>query len=192
MGDRQCQEDLQRFGQRHDLLRKAGHPIFSLDGLGASEVEDQVRQAVEEKSRKNAAVAKLAEMRQAIETGGNLEALAAEQGLEVQDSGEFGRFGTITGLGSNRAVIDAALELDAGQIGGPVESALGAVLFEVAERKTFDAEEFEAEKTSVRSSQESERLNQLIASLIELRRRDLTPKYDAQVLANFGIDPPDA
>ncbi len=157
-----------------------------------SEVESQVRQAVEEKNRKVAAVAKLEEMRRALETGANFEELAAEQGLELQDSGEFGRFGTITGLGSNQAVINAALGLDAGQLGGPVESDLGAVLFEVTERKTFDAEEFETEKATIRSSQESERLNQLIASMVELRRRDLTPKYDAQVLANFGIDPPDA
>ncbi len=157
-----------------------------------SEVEGQVRQAVEDKNRKAAAIAKLAEMRTAIEGGGSFEDLAAEQGLELQDSGEFGRYGTITGLGSNRDVIDAALELEAGQLGGPVESTLGAVLFEVAERKTFEAEEFESEKASIRSGQESERLNQLIASLIELRRRDLTPKYDAQVLANFDIEPPDA
>ena len=57
-------------------------------------------------------------------------------------------------------------------------------------RQEFDPEAFEKEKESTRATRQAERLNQLLASLVELRRRDLTPKYDAQVLANFGIEPP--
>ncbi len=157
-----------------------------------AEVEAEVRQAVELQAQKTAAVARLSEMRGAIEAGGSFEDLSAELSLEIQESGEFGRLGTITGLGANREVIDTALSLDQGQWGGPFESTLGAVLFDVTSRQTFDPEKFEGEKSATRSDQESERLNQLLASLIELRRRDLTPKYDAQVLANFGIDSPDA
>ncbi len=154
------------------------------------EVEHEVRQAVDEQKRKAAAVRRLAEMRSAIEAGGDFATLASELGLEIQESGEFGRFGSITGLGSNRRVIDAALALEAGQWGEPIESSLGAVLFEVTARQEFDQAQFEQEKSSTRNAQQTERLNQLLASLIELRRRDLTPKYDAQVLANFGIEPP--
>ncbi len=154
------------------------------------EVESQVRQAVEQEKRKAAAVARLEEIRRAIEDGGDFEALAGELEIEIQESGEFGRFGTITGLGANRKVIDAALALDEGQWGDPVESGLGAVLFQVTARQEFDPAEFEKEKVATRERQQGERLNQLVASLIELRRRDLTPKYDAQVLANFGIEPP--
>ncbi len=156
------------------------------------EVEPQVRQAVEQQNRKAAAVARLEEMRQAIEAGGDFEALAAELEIEIQESGEFGRFGTITGLGANRGVIDSALALEEGQWGAPLETSLGAVLFQVTARQEFDAAQFEEEKTSTRARQQGERLNQLVASLIELRRRDLTPKYDAQVLANFGIEQPPA
>ena len=154
------------------------------------EVEADVRKAVEEQSRKVAAVRRLEEMRAAIETGGDFESLAAELGLETQESGEFGRFGSITGLGSNRGVIESALALQEGQWGEPVESSQGAVLFQVTARQEFDEAEFEKEKSNTRASQQAERLNQLVASLIELRRRDLTPKYDAQVLANFGIETP--
>ena len=57
---------------------------------------------------------------------------------------------------------------------------LGAALFEVTARKIFDEGEFEKEKATARSGQEAERLNQLLASLIEIRRRDLTPAYGAQ------------
>ncbi len=154
------------------------------------EVEAQVRQAVEQQNRKAAAVARLEEMHRAIETGGDFETLAAELGLEIQESGEFGRFGSITGLGANRKVIDSALALEEGQWGEPVETALGAVLFQATARQEFDPAEFEKEKAATRSRQQAERLSQLVASLIELRRRDLTPKYDAQVLANFGIEAP--
>ncbi len=156
------------------------------------EVRPQVRQAVEQEKRKAAAVARLEEMKNAIAAGGDPQALAEELGLELQESGEFGRLGTIAGLGANRAVIDAALELDAGQWGGPVESNLGAVLFEVTARTSFDPEEFEKQKAATRSAREAERLNQMIASLIEVRRRDLKPRYGAQVLANFDIQPPEA
>ncbi len=154
------------------------------------EVEADVRKAVEQQNRKAAAAQRLGEMRAAVAAGGDFESLASELGLEIQESGEFGRFGSITGLGSNRAVIDSALALQEGQWGEPVESSLGAVLFQVTSRQEFDSEEFEKEKTSTRASEQAERLNQLIASVIELRRRDLTPKYDAQVLANFGIESP--
>ncbi len=154
------------------------------------EVEPQVRQAVELQKRKTAAVARLEEMRQAVEAGGEFDALAAELEIEIQEGGEFGRFGSISGLGANRRVIDSALALEEGQWGEPVETSLGAVLFQVTARQEFDATEFEQEKAATRSSRQAERLNQLVASLIELRRRDLTPKYDAQVLATFGIEPP--
>ncbi len=154
------------------------------------EVETEVRKAVEEQNRKVAAARRLGEMRAALETDGDFESLASELGLEIQESGEFGRFGSITGLGSNRRVIESALALKEGQWGEPVESNLGAVLFQVTARQEFDEAEFAEGKTSTRASQQAERLSQLVASLIELRRRDLTPKYDAQVLANFGIEPP--
>ncbi len=154
------------------------------------EVEDDVRRAVEQQKQKAAAVARLQEMQAAIQEGGDFETLASELGLEIQESGEFGRTGSVTGLGSNRQVIDSALQLEEGDWGEPVRSSLGAVLFQVTARQKFDEAEFEEEKDSTRATQQAERLNQLLASLIELRRRDLSPSYDAQVLADFGIEPP--
>lgn len=156
------------------------------------EVKNEVRQAVELQAQKAAAATRLQQVRGAVEAGQTLEEAVADLNLEVQESGEFGRQGTITGLGANREVIEAALSLEAGQWGGPLESSQGAVLFEVTSRQKFDPAKFEEEKSATRADQESERLNQLLTSLIELRRRDLTPKYDAQVLANFGIESPDA
>jgi len=152
-----------------------------------AEVEVEVRQAVERAQQKEAALARLDEARMAIEVGASLEALAAELGLEIRESNEFGRRGQITGLGANREVIDAALALEVGQLGGPVESAQGAVLFEVQERKRFDAAEFEEAKASTRLAEEQQRLNQLKASIVEMRRRDTPPTYNPRVMELFEV-----
>ena len=150
-----------------------------------AEVEDEVRRAAEEEKRADAAVERL---QQAKAAGGDFAALAAELGVEVADSEEVGRFDNIAGLSASRQVIDAALALEEGQWGGPLATAGGAVLFEVVERKIFDAAGFEEAKETTRQGQETEQLNQLMASLIELRRRDLTPSYDPGVFERFGID----
>lgn len=154
-----------------------------------AEVEDEVRKAVELEQQKRAARARLEALRQQIEAGGSIEDLAAEMELELQES-EFTRRGTIVGLGRNREVIDAALALEVGQLGGPFESAQGAVLFEVLERNKFDATEFEEAKASTRASEENQRLELLRTSLVELRRRDMPPTYDPKVMQSFEIETP--
>ena len=83
-------------------------------------------------------------MRVALEAGGDFESLASELSLEIQESGEFGRFGSITGLGSNRRVIDSALALQEGQWGEPVESNLGAVLLALGRKDDALAQFHEA------------------------------------------------
>lgn len=155
-----------------------------------AEVEDQVRQAVEQEKRSTLALKRLQEAAASLGTGSDFDVVAANLGLEIQESEEFGRFGSIPGLAASREVIDAALALEQGQSGDPIATDGGAVLFEVTERKTFDAAEFEEAKESTRVGQEGQQLNQLMASLIEIRRRDLTPTYDPQVFANFGIELP--
>jgi peptidyl-prolyl cis-trans isomerase D len=155
-----------------------------------AEVEDEVKTAVEQEKRSHAAVARLGEAAAGLAAGATLDDLAGKLELEVQDSEEFGRFGNIAGLSSGRKVIDAALKLEEGERSEPIETADGAVLFEVVERKTFDRTQFEEEKEATRSGEEAQRVNQLMASLIELRRRDLAPTYDPKVFANFGIGTP--
>ncbi|MEE8526147.1 MAG: peptidyl-prolyl cis-trans isomerase, partial [Thermoanaerobaculia bacterium] len=157
-----------------------------------AEVEDEVRRAAEQEKRGTAAVDRLREASAALADGTSFEDLATELELEVQESEELGRFGNIPGLSSGRKVIDAALKLEEGQRSEPIETADGAVLFEVVERKTFDRSQFDEEKEATRRGEESQRVNQLMASMIELRRRDLVPTYDPQVFKNFGIGAPGA
>ena len=156
-----------------------------------TEVRARVQDAANQEQRKVAAIERLEGLGATPDTSG-LDNVATELGLEIQESGEFDRFGRITGLGANREVIDGALGMEVGQLGGPVQTAQGAVLYEVTERQRFDASEFEAELETIRRREESKQVNELKRSLIELRWRDLTPAYGKQVLERFNIQPADA
>lgn len=198
-------------GRGHELVTKAfasavgdvsepikvprGWAILRLDEVLAprvpplAEIEAQVRQAAELDKQKQLAVSRLTIGRQQLGDGKTLDQLATELGLEVKESNEFGKREPITGLGQVPEVNEAALALQKGQIGGPFKDAQGAVLFEVVERKSFDPQAFETARESTRAFAENERLNQLLTSLFEVRRRDLSPQYSADVLERFKITP---
>lgn len=148
-----------------------------------AEVEDEVRQAVAAEKRQEAARARLAA---AVAAGQSLDEVAGELGLEVQEPAEFGRGGTIPGLGRSRAVVDAALALAAGEVGGPVASDRGAVLFEVVERKTFDPAAFTEAKESTRESLKQRRVQELQQTILAERLQELNPQYGASVIERFG------
>lgn len=157
-----------------------------------AEVRDRVQIAADQEKRKTAAKESLETMKASLESGEDFAALAETAGLQVQESTEFGRFGSVAGLGTNRALIDHALASDVGAWGGPVETAQGAVLYQVTERKTFDATEFGEQKDALRDQQEQQQLQQIKQSMIEVRRRDLTPRYGRQVLETFEIQTDEA
>lgn len=172
-----------------------GWAIFRLDEVLAprvpelAEIESGVRQAATLDKQKQLAVARLTLARQQLATGKTLDEVATELGVEVKESDEFGQREPISGLGRVPEVNAAALALQRGGVGGPFQDAQGAVLFEVVERKGFDPQAFETAKESTRAFKENERLNQLLTSLIEVRRRDLSPQYSADVLERFKITP---
>lgn len=152
------------------------------------EVRAQVRQDAETEKRRQAARERLAAVREQIAAGETtLDAAADELALEVQESAEFGRDGSLPGLGRSRDVIDAALSLDEGALSEPIATAQGAVLFEVTGRKTFDDAEFEERRAELREQVAGERLQQLLSSIIEQRQRDLRVKFDPRVTQDFDI-----
>jgi peptidyl-prolyl cis-trans isomerase D len=152
-----------------------------------AEVEPRVRLAVAAEKQQERAMAQLAQAKQQLQGGKTLEQLAQELGLEVKTSEEFGGQGTIPGLGYNPQLAQAALALQPGQVGGPFADAQGAVLFQVAERKGWDPKEFQTNREQTRSGLEQERLNRLLSTLIEQRRRELGVEYDRKLLESYGI-----
>jgi peptidyl-prolyl cis-trans isomerase D len=152
-----------------------------------AEVEPRVRLAVAADKQQERAMAELAKAKQQLEGGKTFEQVAQELGLEVKTSEELGGDGNIPGLGYNPQLAQAALALQPGQIGGPQADAQGAVLFQVAERKGWNPQEFQANREQTKSGLEQERLNRLLATLVEQRRRELGVEYDRQLLQSFGI-----
>jgi peptidyl-prolyl cis-trans isomerase D len=153
------------------------------------DVEPRVRAAVARQKQQELATQQL---RQAKAPGATLDQIAAGLGLEVKESAEFGLEGQIAGIGQNPELAKAAMALSPGQLGGPVNDAQGAVLFEVKERKSWDPIQFAAAREQTREQVRSQKLNALEASLLEKRRRELEVRFDPAVLEEFGITEPPA
>jgi len=153
------------------------------------DVEPQVRTAVGRQKQQDLAMQQL---RQAKAPGATLDQIAASLGLEVKESSEFGLQGQIPGIGQNTELAKAAMALNPGQLGGPVNDAQGAVLFEVKERKSWDPIQFAAAREQTREQVRRSKLDALEAALLEKRRRELEVRFDPVVLEDFGITEPPA
>jgi peptidyl-prolyl cis-trans isomerase D len=151
------------------------------------EVADAVREALESERRTGLALARLAEVAAANEGDGRLEAIAAELDLKIQEPAEFGRGGTLGALGVQPQVVDRALALEAGQFSEPIEVPGGVVLFEVVERRKFDPTEFAAQKEQTLEALRNQRLDQLLASLLDARREATEIEYNPQILEALGL-----
>jgi peptidyl-prolyl cis-trans isomerase D len=152
-----------------------------------AEVEGRVRQALLREKEQALADAALTAARQRIEAGATFAAAVAPLGVEVAQSDEFGHGGTIQGLGANPGVVDAALAMAEGEVGGPVKTAQGAVLFQVAERKGWDAEEFARQRDQIRDNLERQELDRMLGAFIEERRRQPDVQVNTQQLKALGI-----
>lgn len=152
-----------------------------------SEVEDRVRRAVETERQQDLAEARLQEVRASLEGETTFEQAAAELGVEPVEAPEFGAGGTVQGLGFVPAVTQAALAAEQGEVVGPVETPQGAVLFEVTQRKGFDAQELADRRDEIREQLVQQRSDRLLSALILERRRQEGGIQLSQALAEeFG------
>lgn len=157
-----------------------------------AEVEPRVREAVSRQKLQQLTMQRLEEAKRQIAGGKTLDQVAAELGLQVQESQEFGGQGTIPGLGYNPDLTKAALALQTGQVGGPVADSQGALLFQVTDHKGWDPKQYAANREQTRSTILQQKLSNLEGSLIEKRRRELGVEFNRQFLDQFGIAPPQA
>lgn len=154
------------------------------------EVEAEVRRAAEAERRQQLAMERLGNAAADISEGtATFDEAVAALGLEPQESGEFGRGGAIPGLGLQPAIVDAVMDLEEGEIGGPFGTTQGAVLFEVVSRTAWDPEEFEENREATRQRLEQQRLTRLLAALIEQRKLELGVNYDARLVEDLGLAP---
>lgn len=151
------------------------------------DVEPQVRAALVAEKQQEAARQRLAEAKQQVAQGKTFPDVAAALGRPVEESGEFGSDGVISGLGNNPELAKAAMGMKVGQVGGPVVDSTGAILFQVVERKRWDPAEFAKAKAATRERLERDQVGRLMEALIEQRRRDLDLRYNPDLLEALGI-----
>jgi peptidyl-prolyl cis-trans isomerase D len=181
-------------GESSDAIQVAdGWAILRLDEVvpprlpELSEVRQEVERAVRSRQQRRLAERRLEETRQRLADGATLEEVAGELELEVEESGPFGVDGRIAALGSQPALAAAALELDTGDVGGPLEVGDNVVLFEVSDRQRFDPQQFAAAREETRDGLEQERLQLMLSSLIERRREELRVSLDPSFVENFQL-----
>jgi peptidyl-prolyl cis-trans isomerase D len=163
--------------------------IFPAHLAELSEVEAKVRQEMIKRKQQDTAIQRLGEARRAMQQGKTLDQVAAELGLQVRESAEFGANGSITGLGSSPQVAKLAMTLATGQVGGPVPGSRGAVLFQVTDRKAWDPVKFATAKQQTRQGLLQQQLNTLLTALVERRQRELGVDYNRQLLQQMGVAP---
>lgn len=132
---------------------------------------DEIYPAVERDAKlaRGREIAK-AQLSVALSSARSLDAAASALGLAPVDA-SVTRDGFVSGLtGDNQPLIDAAMSGESGQTKGPIVIDSGAVVFQITERKKFDAKEFEEAKDSVMESMRQLEMRKLRASLLSRLR----------------------
>lgn len=156
------------------------------------EVEARVRREVEQEQQQTLAVERLEQAKARLDEGATLDDVAAELGVEVGESGEFGANDPIQGLGFDPELNQAALGAEVGDVLGPLPTAQGAALMEVTERTGFDPQVFAERRAEIRKRLERERSDRLLSSLVQRRRQELGVSYDPQLIQEFDLAGPSA
>lgn len=137
-----------------------------------ADVENRIRREVEQERQQELAEESLRELRDELAAGtADLEAAAAELGVDLVETPEFGSADAVQGLGPAPAVRDAALAAGEGELVGPLQVPQGTLLFEVTARRGFDPAELASRRDEIRDRVAQERTQQLLSSLILERRR---------------------
>ncbi|HZF11767.1 MAG TPA: SurA N-terminal domain-containing protein [Thermoanaerobaculia bacterium] len=155
-----------------------------------AEVEPKVRMAVANQKQQQLALDKLNDAKGEIAKGKTLDQVAAELGLSIKETQEFGGNGYIPGLGFSPQLAQAALALPAGQVGGPFAAGQGAVLFQVSDKKSGDPKELAGKKEQLKDQLANERFERVLGAVIEKRKRDLGVNFNRQFLEAYGIEAP--
>ncbi|HEV8630538.1 MAG TPA: peptidyl-prolyl cis-trans isomerase, partial [Thermoanaerobaculia bacterium] len=151
-------------------------------------VKEAVRRDAEQDKARQQAFERLQAARAKLGAGGSLDAVAAEVGLPVQESQEFGYGAVIPGLGYAPDLAKEAIAKPVGTLGGPTAVAGSAVLYQVSGRQGFDPAVYAQQKDGLRQQLEQEQLNGLVSSLVSARKQEMGVTYDPALLKSMGIE----
>ncbi len=158
-----------------------GYLIFEVTDRIASaippldEIRDKVSASLRETRAEEAAVARAEELLAALESNPDIDAIASQQGLEVQESDELGRFGGyIPNLGNAPDLKTAAFKLsEDNKLAPEVYSVNGdAVVATLGERVPADEADLETDKERISQRLRAQKEATVIADFIkDLRDR---------------------
>ncbi len=113
---------------------------------------------------------------QKIQEGASLQDASAIDTLEIKETAEFARSGSVAGVGRDTNFIGAAFALkQVGDISKPVEGTRGYYLLRLVEKDEFDASDFESKKA------------QISAQLKQLRESQVFGHWYAELKENAEI-----
>jgi len=116
------------------------------------EVRGEIETLLRTRRKTTLATERAAALAEQVRSGAlTLEALAAREGVEIQDPEPFSRTSSVPGLGSANAAIGTAFATAEGAIGGPVAVGSRVFLIEVQSREEADRETFDTLKEVFRA-----------------------------------------
>jgi peptidyl-prolyl cis-trans isomerase D len=129
----------------------------------------------------------LAAARAAMTPGATLEAIAQTAGVKVETPEAFPKVGPVPGLGTSKALLDAAFSSAAGETKGPVWVAdRGAAVLRVLEVTPFDADAFAKQKGEALERLRQQKSGRLFQSLVQRLRAEARIEVNKELLARFS------
>ncbi len=129
----------------------------------------------------------LAAARAAATPGASLEEIAKAAGVKVETPEAFPKAGPVPGLGTSKALLDAAFATAVGETAGPVWVAdRGAAVFRVLEVTPFDAAAFAAQKAEAVEKLRQQKAGRLFQSLVQRLRAEAKIEVNKELLARFS------
>jgi peptidyl-prolyl cis-trans isomerase D len=129
----------------------------------------------------------LAAARAAMTPGATLEAIAQTAGVKVETPEAFPKAGPVPGLGTSKALLDAAFSSAAGETKGPIWVAdRGAAVLRVLEVTPFDADAFAKQKGEALERLRQQKSGRLFQSLVQRLRAEARIEVNKELLARFS------
>jgi len=110
----------------------------------------------------------------------DLKAAADKEKLEVKSTEPFTRDGVISEIPNGKEVSEKAFAAEVGQIGAPVKTDDGYVVFQLKEKKTYDPAEFAKQKDSLRQQLAQQKENGFVRAYRDMLRK----KYQKEIWIN--------
>ena len=125
--------------------------------------------------------------RAAMTPGATLEAIAQTAGVKVETPEAFPKTGPVPGLGTSKALLDAAFSSTVGETKGPVWVAdRGAAVLRVLEVTPFDADAFATQKAESLEKLRQQKSGRLFQSLVQRLRAEARIEVNKELLARFS------